>query len=68
MESIKQSIVAQRVHVEAVLLHLGSWLQPIPFPIVGAALVGFATIFVWHAFAWAVSPLRKFPGPFLAGG
>ncbi|KAK3318887.1 cytochrome P450 [Apodospora peruviana] len=25
------------------------------------------TVFVWHVVSWALSPLRRYPGPFLAG-
>ncbi|KAK3390121.1 cytochrome P450 [Podospora didyma] len=29
--------------------------------------ISFVGLFAWHAIAWFKSPLRKFPGPFLAG-
>ncbi|KAK3356504.1 cytochrome P450 [Lasiosphaeria hispida] len=39
-----------------------------PFELAGGLVaVGFAALIGWQIIAWASSPLRKFPGPFLAG-
>ncbi|KAK1749496.1 Pisatin demethylase [Echria macrotheca] len=44
-------------------------LKSLPFLdlFVAAVAIGVATVFAWYALAWATSPLRQFPGPFLAG-
>ncbi|KAK4149176.1 Pisatin demethylase [Chaetomidium leptoderma] len=38
-----------------------------PVPWLAAALVLPLTVLVWFTVSWATSPLRRFPGPFLAG-
>lgn len=34
---------------------------------VALIVVPLASLFLWFTVSWATSPLRKFPGPFLAG-
>jgi len=35
--------------------------------VVTVVVIPVVTLFVWFTVSWLVSPLRKYPGPFLAG-
>ncbi|KAK0702300.1 cytochrome P450 [Lasiosphaeris hirsuta] len=57
-------------HIVAFLRNTASLLSRFEIPpgLAGAlAAIGFATLIGWQITAWATSPLRTFPGPFLAG-